>query len=94
MTREKIETREVVHIDVREALLNPTVIEKKVRVLNPMDGRELRRYRCLEACVVVFALIWPFASTGMMCQVGTGFNMRALMVDRVHSMERELDVDR
>ena len=30
LTREKIEAREVVHVDVREALLNPIVLEKKV----------------------------------------------------------------
>lgn len=30
----------------------------------------------------------------VICQVGTGFDMRALMVDHVHAIERELDIDR
>lgn len=38
LTREKIEAREVVQVDVREALLNPTVLEKKVRVSRARRG--------------------------------------------------------
>ena len=36
LAREKIEAREVVHIDVREALLNPELMEKKVHI--PRDA--------------------------------------------------------
>ena len=36
LAREKIEAREVVHIDVREALLNPELMEKKVQI--PRDA--------------------------------------------------------